>query len=231
MKTLSKVTVEKVIRDMLIENTGTHMLDSGGTNGRSWQRNQGKTLRQFMAEREVTWEQDDGYYIISVFHYLRRSLELDTLCLEFNSECVPAINWDSKHYGVSIQGETWLDDQGFTVGRTFNSYNGDSSLSQVIQGTWLKLNDKQYLLLQIHGGCDVRGGYTDARLFLVPGYEEGVLLEDVYGTVTLKNGKQYDCDNRENGVTLRIVEPETGMPAEMEIPADAKVELWLSEEC
>ena len=26
-------------------------------------------------------------------------------------------------------------------------------------------NDEQYLLLQIHGGCDARGGYTNAKLF------------------------------------------------------------------
>ena len=27
------------------------------------------------------------------------------------------------------------------------------------------MDGEPYLLLQIHGGCDVRGGYTDAKLF------------------------------------------------------------------
>ena len=48
----------------------------------------------------------------------------------------------------------------------FNTYNGGSDLSQVLQGAWLEDADGDtYLLLQIHGGCDVRGGYTDAKLF------------------------------------------------------------------
>ena len=48
----------------------------------------------------------------------------------------------------------------------FNTYDGDSDLSQVLQGAWLEDADGDtYLLLQIHGGCDVRGGYTDAKLF------------------------------------------------------------------
>ena len=51
------------------------------------------------------------------------------------------------------------------VTRTFNTYNGDSDLSQVLQGSYLEINDEEYIMLQIHGGCDVRGGYTNARLF------------------------------------------------------------------
>lgn len=35
-------STKKIIRGMLKENTGTHMLDSGGDNGRMWQRNQDK---------------------------------------------------------------------------------------------------------------------------------------------------------------------------------------------
>ena len=31
--------------------------------------------------------------------------------------------------------------------------------------------------MQIHGGCDVRGGYTDAKLFTLPYGIEAVLLD------------------------------------------------------
>jgi hypothetical protein len=34
---------------------------------------------------------------------------------------------------------------------------------------------ERYLLLQIHGGCDARGGYTNAKLFLPPDY--GIINE------------------------------------------------------
>lgn len=51
------------------------------------------------------------------------------------------------------------------IKQTINTYNSDSDLSQILQYSWLTINDEQYLLLQIHGGCDARGGYTDAKLF------------------------------------------------------------------
>lgn len=206
MKTKTKgfTKVEKTIYAMLMENTGIALCDSGGESGRSWQRNQKKTIQDFMDEREVSWDYEfDSGATISLFHYLRRDLDLDALCNEFNRKFVPAKDWESEIYGVSELGGIWLKDQGFEIKDSFNSYNGDSCLSQIIQGTWLHLDDKRYLLLQIHGGCDARGGYTDARLFLIHGYEEGALLEDVYGTVTKKDGAEIDVDNRDTMYTLR----------------------------
>ncbi len=40
-------TTEQVIYEMLTESTGTNFLDSGGDNGRFWQRNQLRTLEDF----------------------------------------------------------------------------------------------------------------------------------------------------------------------------------------
>jgi hypothetical protein len=45
-----------------------------------------------------------------------------------------------------------------------------------------------YCLLQVHGGCDVRGGYTDTQCFKLTGYLTGQV--DVYAT--LKDGTQLD---------------------------------------
>jgi hypothetical protein len=38
------MNIENVIASMMTENTGTHMLDSGGAYGRHWQRNKGLTV-------------------------------------------------------------------------------------------------------------------------------------------------------------------------------------------
>ena len=51
-----KLTLEQTIAAMLTENTGTHMLDSGGANGRAWQRNIGKTVDDFRAMPSATAE-------------------------------------------------------------------------------------------------------------------------------------------------------------------------------
>lgn len=69
-------------------------------------------------------------------------------------------------YGVSKFQWDWLNSKcEVRVLNTFNTYNGDSDLSQILQGSWLEINDEQYILIQVHGGCDARGGYTDAKLF------------------------------------------------------------------
>lgn len=164
--------VKKLVYELLTANTGRHPADSGGAYGRHWERNSKLTIEDFENEPEAIlkidhWDNDSysAYPKISLYHYLTRILELDGLCNEFNA--LPVDDWDSDdYYGVSAQGEQWLKDNGFEpIGDTFNSYNGDSCLSQVIQGETFNLDGDYYCLLQIHGGCDVRGGYTDAKLF------------------------------------------------------------------
>ena len=82
--------------------------------------------------------------------------ELNTDCLEWGGD----ISW-----GVCQEGADFLELINMESAHQFNTYNGDSDLSQVLQGSWLEMDGEPYLLLQIHGGCDVRGGYTDAKLF------------------------------------------------------------------
>lgn len=226
MKTIKQKSVEETLVEMLKENTGIALCDSGGDGGRMWQRNSKKTLRSFENAPTVTWDYEyGGGYTISVYHYLKRALELDALCHEFNSEFVPSKDWDAEgFYGVSAAGEAWIKDHGFKIEDTFNSYNGESNLSQVIQGTRLELGDRTYLLLQIHGGADVRGGYTDARLFYVPSFDDGIIIEDVYGVVTKKDGTEIEVDNRYNGSSLTTENGE-----EVNIEDGDKVELYLAE--
>ena len=163
---------KELIYRMLIENTGTHPLDSGGAYGRAWERNQARTIDDFESEPEelYTYHKSGNYLerTVSVFHFLSQ-LDMDELCEEFNN--MPCKDWDSdgEVYGVSDAQWRWLTSKcEVEIGYTFNTYNGDSDLSQVLQGSWLKLNGDVYLLLQIHGGCDVRGGYTNAKLFTTP---------------------------------------------------------------
>lgn len=159
---------KEIIFNMLIENTGTHFLDSGGAYGRAWERNQGKTIKDFEREPEEKWVYDKRFNelsrTVSVFHYLSQ-LETDWICDYFNEMGCP--DWEAEEvYGVSKAQWDWLNSKcEVRIENTFNTYNRDSDLSQILQGSWLWINDEQYLLLQIHGGCDARGGYTDAKLF------------------------------------------------------------------
>ena len=171
---------QKIVYAMLTENTGRNILDSGGAYGRNWERNQAKTIEDFDNEQEQTiekseWTDKNGKTYteyertVSVFHYLSE-LELDNVCDKFNELNTDCKDWDGDYgWGVSQKANDFLEFIGMEIKHEFNTYNGDSDLSQVLQGAWLEDDDGDtYLLLQIHGGCDVRGGYTDAKLFKAP---------------------------------------------------------------
>jgi hypothetical protein len=179
-----------ILYSMFTENTGTHMCDSGGSAGRHWQRNQKKTLRNFldMPEIEIDFWRDNEKkvytpsYCINLFHYLGEALERDSLCETFDKINQKAKNNDSdKMYGLSSEGEEFLDMIGAKIGKPWNSYNGEDPYSQITQGARVEIGEKIYCLLQIHNGADVRGGYTTARLFLLD--SEFLYPPMVYATI------------------------------------------------
>ena len=170
---------KKLIYEMLTECTGKHMCDSGFDNGRHWQRNQKKTIEDFENEPEEHIYKENGYIYrdLSVFHYLSE-LQLDNICNEFNKINSNCKDWDATTnddnfiYGVSKEAWEKLPQLGhgmslnyINIHNTFNTYNYDNDLTQVLQGSNITINDEEYVLLQIHNGADVRGGYTDAKLF------------------------------------------------------------------
>jgi len=192
-----------LIEAMLKENTGTAICDSGGAYGRNWQRNQG---RKFANEPEVKfktheWTNSEGKkcidydFSVSTFHYLTKFLALDAVCQKFNR--IPCGDWDSDlAYGLGKEGEAFLEKMGAEVKKAVNTYNWDCPLDQVLQFSPLEIDGEDYVLLQIHGGCDVRGGYTDAKLFTFNHYAEPQAFGavDVYGTLNGEN-----IDNRYSG--------------------------------
>lgn len=192
-----KLTIEQTVAAMLTENTGTHFLDSGGVCGRAWQQNLGKTAADFEAQPSATaevyvreWQGKltaEVLPCVNVFHLLTGgALEIDSLCKEFNA--MPVENWGGDYNGVSLEGQELLDLRGFSFDegecQSFNTYNWAAAHSQVFQGVELVLageyGDDRYMLIQIHGGADVRGGYTDAKLFKLSDNAEfyNVVTED-----------------------------------------------------
>jgi len=225
---------EQLIYQMLTESTGINMMDNGGGEGRHWQRNQKKTLADFKKEPAVvldTHDFQDHMYTISVFHYLNKddNLELDKTCDRFNE--LACDDWESEVYGVSTAQNQWLLDNGFAeadsracfqkgsllkIESEFNTYNHESNLSQVLQGTVIKNTEEDYyVLLQIHQGADVRGGYTDAKMFKL--HEDFMALEDVYGMI---DGVQVD--NRYDGINLTDDDGK-----KVDVKRESKIELWI----
>lgn len=183
-----KQQIEKIVYNMLTENTGKHFLDSGGSSSRHWQRNQSKTIEDFINEDEQIFEVDiktnEIIRTVSVFHYLAGGgscLELDDICNEFNEIQDKSTDdkWaDFDIYGVFQSGADYLEAfEDFQIEFDWNTYNYDSDLSQVLQGSNITINDNEYVIIQVHGGCDVRGGYTNAKLFRLAHMPGGCINE------------------------------------------------------
>lgn len=178
-----------IFSQLLTENTGRHLLDSGDAYGRNWQRNQG---RDFQAEPPVTVDFKYGIEVtLNVYHFLNDRLSLasdldaDFQAFAEGSDCerfgLAAVDaWleklasDAEENGTEPPAGLYGEGKPFTV----NTYNGESLLSQVIQYTYFTLGDDAYVALQIHGGCDVRGGYTAPRIFSIDGAHDETSIFD-----------------------------------------------------
>lgn len=172
MNTINATRTEQVIYEMLTENTGRHILDSGGDSGRAWQRNQALTLDDFRNEARVHF--DARYYdaTLSTFHHLTEKL---TYSEEWTEELNDYMaNTDS--YWLEMM-ESFPQSMGWKLVFTDNSYNHESILSQVIQYCVYYTGEEYLVALQIHGGADVRGGYTRPRIFSID-EEYALAMED-----------------------------------------------------
>ncbi len=171
----------RVLAEMLTENTGTHMLDSGGASGRGWQQNQG---RDFESEPAGTVSGRWGIEAThNLYHWLAERLEyaadLDAELQAFSARP------ERERESYLADGEAWIAERfpdasgiyGDGEPVTVNTYNHESALSQVIQFTLLEDEEEGELyILSIHGGADVRGGYTRPRVFRAR--DELALLDD-----------------------------------------------------
>lgn len=178
----------EVIAEMLTENTGRSMLDSGDYYGRHYEKNAGKVLADFESEPQA-WASSYGV-TLSAFHYLTARVKYDdSLNAEWDSFC--SHNADDGHFSLMQDFANERD----SSAHTWNTYNGDDSLSQTLQGVTFAIGERVYALIQIHGGCDVRGGYTRPRAF----------------RIEMSDASYFPCDNDSYHVTCDSGEETHGL--------------------
>jgi len=167
----------EIIYEMLTEPTGKHMLDSGQDEGRHWQINQKKSLKDFENEpRLILLDQDTDYpyYEKSTFHHLADS------CIYLPRENADLVEWVSENeydyfknengrsLGSMYDIEDYMLETYNLEPRVINTCNEESSLTQSIQFITLgDTYDSDIIALSIHNGADVRGGYTDYKIFKI----------------------------------------------------------------
>lgn len=169
---------EEKLNEMLKENTGRHMLDSGGAYGRHWERNQDKTFENEPAA-VLTFE-DSGIEIThNLYHWVNERLEYDEDMDERFQDYVNLPENEEESWFELI--ETFPETIGGCDIETINTYNGEDALSQTIQYTRFTYDDWCYIILQIHGGMDVRSGYGTPTIFTENDYY--VLADNARATI------------------------------------------------
>lgn len=182
-QTINYNHIQRIIADMLTESTGVNMLDSGGSMGRHFQMN--RMIRDFRKNKPLVISLrvfNDGdldlYFSTNIFHYLTNCLAHDSLCEELEEEfkefCELEDNKRTGYYYLMEEFTKLLKDRYEGKSFGYNTYNGESNLSQVLQYNMITESylDEPLILLQIHNGCDVRGGYTKPRIFKLDNYYE-----------------------------------------------------------
>lgn len=210
MTTKTHTKLEQTLFSMWQENTGTHFLDSGGAYGRNWQRNQKLTIEALNKKPsgliEISYSERWGveiYAYNSMWHHLNATLEIDAICEEFNS--MPVEDWNGEAaYGLSEKGEFYLlQTLGATFENPWNTYNWENNFDETLQGCNLDIGGESYVLIQYHGGCDVRGGYTDAKLFKIGTWMEDYFIfhDTVYGPYFEELEEGFDVSSGDGVVT------------------------------
>ena len=155
--------VERSLWRQFTECTGADICDSGGAYGRGWERNRRACdlKAQPYATVDLDFGRDSPIVSVSSFHRLAENL------------CVaPAMNRRFERFNRKFDpdnAKSWLEvSEAFAEGidpdfGCYLSYNDEYSvLGQVVQ--FVSFTDAksgcEYVLLQVHGGCDVRAGYT-----------------------------------------------------------------------
>jgi|TARA_R100000149_G_scaffold41741_1_gene16212 hypothetical protein len=157
---------KQVIYEMLTESTGEHFLDSGGYYGRHWETNQKKTIDDFDNEPDIIIEDvetDYPYRVMSLYHHLTDNLAYLEDETEYFNEWIKQEGRDN----VLHDAEDYLEEFFGYDTQVINTYNDECDLTQTIQFVGGKIFEDNIIALSIHNGADVRGGYTDYRIFRI----------------------------------------------------------------
>jgi len=157
-------SVHDRIWDMSRKNTGSHFLDSGSAYGYIYQ-NQIK-------EEGLFRQSDELRYVISTPHWLENILEVNDETEDMNKKLRKIIS-DGGNNSYSGDVDELIHDlrkEGHHVEVVWNdnTYNHENDFNQDFQFTIFRIDSgDNYIALQTHNGCDIRGGYPAPEIFKI----------------------------------------------------------------
>ena len=187
------LSTKDVVVDMLRENTGRSIVDSGDYYGRAWQRNQTVDFDNepaAWARFDVAGTRLHILGTVSLYHWM-------TSMLEYDAELQARLDQHAQGFPQSVSWFTVQDDfvqKLFEAGdlaresRVTYTYNTPDScdLSQNIQYISLYTEsdfEPSHLIVMVHNGCDARMGFTAPKCFRITNdddYLDAMRLSGIY---------------------------------------------------
>ena len=171
--------IKEVIDKILKEPIAHYLCDSGGAYGYIYERNQEEGYLKGLNPVEEYTDEDKKerrlYVTIPVYDLLTYNCVKDDDVIQFEKKLFKAFeergfepyeiyeveeylkNDGKKEFGIT---ETGISSLSYT-----NTYNYEEYISQTLLYITFSYDDDDYLLLEVHNGCDVRSGYTYPQLF------------------------------------------------------------------
>lgn len=162
----------KLFQELTRIDTGRSFLDSGDYYGRKYD--------AAVRANPIDITEDPSDLSISTAHHCAQCLEMDSFSVSldrgFRNWSELPENEDKNWLKAGSCFLDMLEDRGrisfngYLNGREFaNSYNWETELDQVIQFCIFSdaAEDSNYIAIQFHTGCDVRGGYTRPFFFRI----------------------------------------------------------------
>jgi hypothetical protein len=176
------VSTSDIVIEMLKENTGRGIGDSGDAYGRNWQRNAKKEFpdRPVVRASFSAWRKQgeaapggaEPHLSISLYHWMTGRLQFDAE-MQQRLDTFAASEGEDMNY---LELQEQFAQREFEAGNyarepnTVNTYNNPNGwdCDQVLQYIEVYTEDgcePSHLIVSVHGGCDVRGGYTAPKCF------------------------------------------------------------------
>lgn len=199
------VDINKVIEDLLKEEIGHYLGDSGGAYGYIYERNREEgILKGLHPVGEYTNGNKRSIDVtIPVYDFLTYNLIKDNDTIQFEKDLFKEFSNNGFEPSEIYEVETYLKGEGselFGISETgitsisyTNTYNYEEYLSQTLLYVTFRWNGDDYVLLSIHNGCDVRSGYTKPQLFK---------LRDVEYFIMGQSDRFCQCDCGLNDYTI-----------------------------
>ena len=183
---------KKVLIEMFTEFTGVSILDSGDAYGRNFERNRKIKDWDSIPEVEPWFCCKELGPIIHLFPFLNNRLEFEE---ELTKDFYKWLDEHPDEYSNDVKSiEKWVNEHNNLIHEHYElTYNFDTFFDQGFQYNYFRDPDrkKEYLAIMIHGGADIRGGYTDAKIFKITTYEgfENFIYDMSHQSLDLETSK------------------------------------------